>query len=215
MSEAFQLDAESRSDMGKGASRRLRRENKVPGIIYGGSDEPQSITLDHFQVLQRLDNEAFYSHILTLSVDGKSQEVVLRDLQRHPAKPVILHMDFQRVSSDREIHVHVPLHFLNEEKCYGVKMTGGLLSKIVTEVEVSCFPQSLPEYIEVDLIDLKLGESLHLSDIQLPEGVALVALSHGDGHDTGIAAVHKTRGSSEEEESADAGDADAAEGGDA
>ena len=211
MSQDFVLDAVTRTDMGKGASRRLRRDNKVPAIIYGGDAEPQNITLAHNEVVHRLENEAFYSHVLTLNIDGKPQETILKDLQRHPAKEVILHMDFQRVSQDKAIHVHVPLHFLNEDKCEGVKISGGVVSKVLNEVEVSCLPKYLPEFIEVDLINMQLGQSLHLTELQLPEGVELVALSHGDeDHDTAVATVHKTRGSSDE--SAQGGE-EAAEGG--
>lgn len=200
MNQEFVLDAESRSDKGKGASRRLRRENKVPGIIYGGDTEPLNITLNHNQVLHRLENEAFYSHVLTVNVDGNTHEAILRDVQRHPAKPVIMHMDFQRISKDRAIHVHVPLHFLNEDKCEGVKLGGGLISKTLVEVEVSCLPQNLPEYIEVDLLNLQVGESVHLSELKLPESVSLVAFSHGNvaDHDTAVVSVHKPRGAEEE-----------------
>lgn len=204
MSDEFTLDAELRSDMGKGASRRLRRSNKVPAIIYGGENDAVAITLDHHQVSHRLQNEAFYSHILTLNVNGKAEEAVLRDLQRHPSKQQILHVDFQRVSKDRAVHVHVPLHFLNEDKCVGVKQGGGLISKIITEVEVSCLPKDLPEFIEIDLIDLNVGSSIHLSEMKLPEGVSLVALSHGGEHDTSVVSVHKQRGGSDEDEAAGA-----------
>ena len=204
MSNEFTLDAELRSDRGKGASRRLRRTNKVPAIIYGGKNDAVSITLDHNQVIHRLQNEAFYSHILTVKVGGKPEEAVLRDLQRHPAKPEILHMDFQRVSKDRVIHVHVPLHFLNEEKCVGVKTGGGLISRIITEVEVSCLPQNLPEYIEVDLLELELGASIHLTEITLPEGIELIALTHGGEHDTSVVSVHKPRGLAEDDETTEA-----------
>lgn len=204
MNQEFILDAELRSDKGKGASRRLRREDKVPGIIYGGSTEPLNITLGHNQVTHRLENEAFYSHVLTVKVDGRTEEVILRDVQRHPARPVIMHMDFQRVSKDRAIHVHVPLHFVNEDRCEGVKLGGGIISKILVEVEVSCLPQNLPEYIEVDLLSLQVGDSVHLSELKLPQGVSLVALSHGNvaDHDTAVVSVHKPRGAAEEEEAA-------------
>lgn len=206
MNQEFILDAELRSDKGKGASRRLRREDKVPGIIYGGNTEPLNITLGHNQVTHRLENEAFYSHVLTVKVDGRTEEVILRDVQRHPARPVIMHMDFQRVSKDRAIHVHVPLHFVNEDKCEGVKLGGGIISKILVEVEVSCLPQNLPEYIEVDLLSLQVGDSVHLSELKLPQGVSLVALSHGNvaDHDTAVVSVHKPRGAAEEEEAAPA-----------
>jgi large subunit ribosomal protein L25 len=204
MSQEFVLDAEPRSDKGKGASRRLRRENKVPGIIYGGGVEPLNIALDHNQVAHRLENEAFYSHVLTVKVGGNTHEAILRDVQRHPARPVIMHMDFQRISKDKPIHVHVPLHFVNEDKCEGVKLGGGIISKILVEVEVSCLPQNLPEYIEVDLLNLQVGESIHLSELKLPEGISLVALSHGSiaDHDTAVVSVHKPRGALEEEEAA-------------
>lgn len=206
MNQEFILDAELRSDKGKGASRRLRREDKVPGIIYGGNTEPLNISLGHNQVTHRLENEAFYSHVLTVKVDGRTEEVILRDVQRHPARPVIMHMDFQRVSKDRAIHVHVPLHFVNEDKCEGVKLGGGIISKILVEVEVSCLPQNLPEYIEVDLLSLQVGDSVHLSELKLPQGVSLVALSHGNvaDHDTAVVSVHKPRGAAEEEEAAPA-----------
>jgi large subunit ribosomal protein L25 len=200
MKEAFSLDAELRSGKGKGASRRLRHDSKVPAIIYGGDIAAENITLDHNQVTHRLSNEAFYSHILTLNVAGKPQEVVLRDVQRHPARPVILHMDFQRISKDRVVHIHVPLHFINEDKCEGIKTGGGIASKVLTEVEVTCLPQNLPEYIEVDLLTLQVGQSVHLSELTLPEGVQLVALSHGGEHDTAVVSVHKPRGIIEDEE---------------
>ena len=205
MSNEFFLDAESRSDMGKGASRRLRRTGKVPAIIYGGEGEAQPIMLDQNQVNRRLENEAFYSHVLTLNVDGKPQEAILRDLQRHPIKPVILHMDFNRVSQDRVIHVHVPLHFLNEEKCVGVKQEGGVVSKMVTEVEVACLPKDLPEFINIDLADLKIGSSVHLSGIQTPEGVHIASLVSG-GDDVMVLSVHKHKEVSEAAEGEEAGE---------
>ncbi len=198
MSNEFELDAEARSDKGKGASRRLRRAGKVPAIVYGGKDEAQSITLDHAQVSHRLENEAFYSHILTLKVDGKPQEAILRDLQRHPVKPIIMHMDFNRISQDRAIHVRVPLHFVNEEKCVGVKQEGGVISKMVTEVEVACLPKDLPEFIDVDLLEVPLGSAVHLSEIQLPEGVQITALVSG-GDDVIVVSVHKHKEVIEEE----------------
>jgi large subunit ribosomal protein L25 len=190
MSDEFVLDAELRSDKGKGASRRLRRTGKVPAIIYGGEGDAQPIMLDQNQVGRRLENEAFYSHILTLKVDGKPQEAILRDLQRHPVKPVILHMDFNRISQDRAIHVHVPLHFLNEDTCVGVKKEGGVISKMVTELEISCLPKDLPEFINVDLLDVALGSGIHLSQIQMPEGVQIVSLVSGGG-DLIVVSVHK------------------------
>ena len=200
MSIDFSLDAEPRSDVGKGASRRLRRQGKVPAIIYGAKDEPQAVTFEHNKVLRSLDNEAFFSHIITLNVEGKSQKAILRDLQRHPAKPMILHMDFQRVSADQAIHVNVPLHFIGEEACIGVKQEGGSISHNITEVEVSCLPKDLPEFIEVDLAELHLNESIHMSDLNVPKGVTLVELSHGEEHDQPVASVHKIVAAAVEDE---------------
>ncbi|HEX5056845.1 MAG TPA: 50S ribosomal protein L25/general stress protein Ctc, partial [Gammaproteobacteria bacterium] len=163
--------------------------------LYGADKEAAPLLLDHNQVLRRLENEAFYSHILTININGTAQEAVLRDVQRHPAKPHIMHMDFQRISQDRAIRVHVPLHFINEDKCEGVKTGGGLISKVLSEVEVECLPRYLPEFIEVDMAKVQLGESLHLSQLQLSEGVKLVALAHGDST---VAMVYKPRAVEEE-----------------
>lgn len=199
MSIDFTLDAESRSDLGKGASRRLRRDGRVPAIIYGAGVEPENISLEHNKVLNDLDNEAFYSHILTLNVSGTEQKVILRDLQRHPAKPVIMHMDFLRVRDDQEIHIHVPIHFMGEDVCPGVKLEGGQVSHQMIEVEVTCLPKFIPEFIEVDVSELHIGDSIHLSEMKLPEGIALTALSHGEGHDQQIVNVHATKVVVEEE----------------
>jgi large subunit ribosomal protein L25 len=201
MSLSFNLKAESRNDLGKGASRRLRRVNGVPAVVYGGDAEPQSITLAHNEMDHALEQEAFYSHILSLSVDGGAeQQVILRDVQRHPYKRLIMHMDFQRVSAEQPIHVLVPLHFINEESCVGVKQGGGVISHAETEINVSCLPKDLPEFIEVDLINLNVGETLHLSDIQFPAGVTSVELSHGEDHDQAVVAVHAPRGGAAAEE---------------
>jgi len=210
MSVTFELDAEVRTDTGKGASRRLRHANKVPAIMYGGGDDPVSLTMEHNKIANALENEAFYSHILTINVDGKGIKAVLRDLQRHPARPTILHADFQRINENEKLHMHVPLHFINEDVAVGVKEQGGLIQHNAVEVEISCLPKDLPEYIEVDVTALELGHSLHLSDLTLPEGVEVVALSHGDDHDQPIVSIHKTRGGDEEE--AEAGEEAAAEG---
>ncbi len=190
----FTLSAEVRTDLGKGASRRLRHANKVPAIIYGAGKEPMSITLEHHKLANNLENEAFYSHILTIDVDGSSEKAVLKDLQRHPAKPVILHADFLRVSDTEKLKMNVPLHFINEESAPGVK-AGGVLTHNLTEVEIQCLPGNLPEYLEVDMAGVEMEQIIHLTDIKLPEGVELVELSHGEGHDQAIAAIHKTRAS--------------------
>jgi large subunit ribosomal protein L25 len=207
----FTITAEVRDDMGKGASRRLRREGKFPAVIYGGEAEPASVTLDHDAMVHSLENEAFYSHILTLDVAGKKEKAVLKDLQRHPSKPLLLHADFMRVSDKEKIKMHVPLHFTNEEEAPGLKK-GGVITHNMTEVEVQCLPKDLPEYLEVDLAGLDIEQILHLTDIKLPAGVDLVELLHGDDHDQAIAAIHKTRASKELDEGEEGGEAAAAEG---
>lgn len=200
MSVDFTVEAQSRADIGKGASRRLRHQGLVPGIVYGAGKDPQSITLDHNKVIQHIDHEAFFSHILDLSVDGKAEKVVLKDMQRHPAKRQVLHMDFLRVSDKETIRMHVPLHFIGEDIAPGVKQGGGSVSHLVTDVEINCLPSDLPEFIEVDISSMDIGDSLHLSDLSLPEGVELVELTHGDGHDTAIVSIHLSRGAKEAEE---------------
>jgi len=204
MSISFTVEAELRQDMGKGASRRLRRTGKVPAVVYGGTAEPVSLSLSQNEMLKSLSNESFYSHILTLNIAGQSESVVLRDLQRHPFKPIILHADFQRVSVNEIMHAHVPLHFINEDVCVGVK-AGGAVNHVVVEVEVSCLPANLPEFIEVDMSNVAMGESVHLSEMVLPEGVELRALSHGEGHDSAVVAVHAPRVVKDDD--ADAGEA--------
>ena len=209
MSVTFELDAEVRTDLGKGASRRLRHANKIPAIMYGGGEDPVALTMDHDKVAHALENEAFYSSILTVKVAGKAQKAILRDLQRHPARPVINHVDFQRVSSKDKIHMQVPLHFINEDIAVGVKIGGGLISHNMNELEVVCMASDLPEYIEVDVKDLEEGHSLHISDLKLPEGVESVALSHGEDHDLPVVSIHAKRGGGSDE----AEEAPAAEGG--
>ncbi len=204
MSISFELDATSRSDTGKGASRRLRKTGMVPGIVYGAGKDPEMISVAHNILLQHLEHEAFYSHILTLNVDGKSQKVVLKDLHRHPAKPFIIHMDLLRVSDSDKIKMHVPLHFLNEARAVGVK-AGGILSKEITDVEIQCLPKDLPEYIEVDLADLDIGQAVHLSDISVPAGVELLQLALGEDHDASVAAIHAAKGSKGDEDTAEEG----------
>ena len=190
MSDAiFNLDASIRTDLGKGASRRLRREEKLPGIIYGGEEAPVSITLDHNKVNNAADFEAFYSHVLTLNVDGKATEVLVKDMQRHPYKPKIMHIDFQRVVAGQDVHTNVPLHFVNEEKSAAVK-AGGIAEHHVTEIEVTCLPKDLPEFIEVDMAAVEMGQTLHLSDLTLPAGVASVELAKDDEtHDLAVVTV--------------------------
>jgi large subunit ribosomal protein L25 len=190
MSDAFELQAKVRTDLGKGASRRLRRlSNEIPAIIYGGDKDPLSITLSHNEISHAVENETFFSHIITINVDGKVEQVIIKDLQRHPARPFIMHADFQRILADEEITVHVPIHFLNEEKCKGHKAQGGVINKIITDIEVSCLPARLPEFLEVDLLELEIGDSLHISDVKLPAGVTSVDLSHGADGDAVIVTI--------------------------
>ena len=175
----FEIVAENRDVKGKGASRRLRRDGKVPAILYGAGSEPVAIQLEHYEIQQQTENEAFYSTILTLKLNGTAEKVVIKDLQRHAYKPTIMHMDFQRVDEAEEITMRVPIHFINEEHCVGVKSGGGLISHMLTELEIPCLPKDLPEYIEVDVRALELGEAVHLSDLVMPEGAAITALQHG------------------------------------
>ncbi len=176
----IEISADVRTAQGKGASRRLRRSGKVPAIIYGGSQEPQSIEMDHNDLYHKLKLEAFHASILTLSVGGKADQVLLRDVQMHPFKQQVMHVDFQRVDKNKKIHMKVPLHFINAEISPGVKTSGGIVSHILTEVDISCLPSQLPEFISVDLAEMTAGHTLHLSDLVLPEGVETVALSKGE-----------------------------------
>ena len=166
--------------MGKGASRRLRRQGKVPAILYGGGRPPRNLAFDHNRVIQQLENESFYSSVLSVKVGDKEQAVILKDLQRHPAKRQILHMDLQRIREDEEIRMNVPIHFLNEEIAVGVKQGGGKVSHLMTDVEVVCLPKDLPEYLEIDVADVELNEMRYISDIPLPEGVTIPALAQGE-----------------------------------
>jgi large subunit ribosomal protein L25 len=194
MSTEFTLHAKGREDTGKGASRRLRRlAGEVPAIVYGGKKAPAQISLSQKDITKALENEAFYSHIISLEVDGKSEDVIIKDLQRHPAKAYVMHMDFFRVSKTTKLQTRAPLHFINEEECVGVKLGGGLIAHSMTDIEISCLPKDLPEYIEVDMAEVELGATVHLSDIKLPKGVESVALSHGDDHDLPVAAVNKPK----------------------
>ena len=212
MSIDFVLNAEKRDDQGKGASRRLRRAGRVPGIIYGGDAEPQAISLDHNEMVRSTAHEAFYSHILTDKIGGKNVQALLKDLQRHPAKPRITHVDLLRVQADKPVRVHVPLHFLNEKTSPGVKDQAGVVSHHLIEVELECLPKNLPEYIEVECGTMNVGDALHLTDLKLPEGVKLVALSHGDidEHDQPVVSIHHARVTSEEDLSTAAPEAPAA-----
>jgi large subunit ribosomal protein L25 len=201
----FEIHAEVRTDLGKGASRRLRRlDSLVPAIVYGEGKAPVNLSIPHKDLAKALTNEAFFSHIVTLFIGKKSEQVVIKALQRHPAKPRLMHIDFQRVSADNAITVQVPLHFINEEKCQGVKNGGGSLIKAMTELQVSCLPKDLPEFIEVDVLNLGLGEAMHISDITLPKGVTSVDLTHGADADNAIVSVLPPRGGASDEDEDDA-----------
>ena len=214
MAISFELTAESRTDTGKGASRRLRHAGKIPAIIYGSGKDPQALTLSHNEVLRNLEHEAFYSHILSIKIDGSETRAILRDLQRHPSRPVILHMDLQRISETEKLKTHAPLHFIGEDVAPGVK-EGGLVSHDLTEVSIECLPKDLPEFIEVDISALDIGDSIHLSGLTVPEGVTLIELAHGEGHDQSVVSVHVKRIVEEVEEApeGEAGAEEAAEGG--
>jgi len=213
MSESFIIEAEVRTDTGKGASRRLRHSDKVPAVLYGAGEDPVALTLSHNEMYHHLENEAFYSHILTINVGKKKEKAILKDLQRHPAKPRIMHVDFQRVDMKEKIRIHVPLHFLNEDVSPGVK-AGGLVTHSSTELHIVCLPKDLPEFIEVDLGKLELDASLHVSDLTLPKGVESVDLGHGDDstHDHIIAAIHLPRAEKVVEEEVPAADEASSEG---
>ena len=198
--QVYELKAEPRNELGKSASRRLRRSGRIPGTVYGANKEPQSISLSHNEVLHQLDHEAFYSSILTIKVSAESERVVVKDLQRHPYKPDILHIDFLRIDEKQKITMRVPIHFINEQQCVGVRSGGGQVSHILTELEISCLPRDLPEYIDVDLADVNVGESVHLSDIVLPEGVEIYALQRGGDEMASVASVNIPRVSDEVEE---------------
>jgi large subunit ribosomal protein L25 len=202
-SNEFELIAKSRTDLGKGASRRLRRlADEIPAIIYGSGKDPVSITIPHKDIMKAVSNEAFFSHIISMSVDGKKEQVVIKDLQRHPARPRIMHADFLRVSAKQTIHVKVPVHFLNEDKCKGVKFGGGSIIKSMTEIEVVCLPKDLPEFLEVDMTNLGVGETIHISGIVFPKGVSSVDLAHGHDSDNAIVTVQAPRGGTAAEEEA-------------
>ena len=200
MSDEFDLIAELREDRGKGASRRLRHQGKVPAIIYGAGRPPRALSFDQNKVLKQLENESFYSSVLNIQVNDKSQAAILKDLQRHPAKHLIMHMDFQRIVEDEEIKMNVPLHFLGEEVAPGVKQGGGKVAHLINDVEVSCLPKNLPEYLEIDVAQLELDEMLHLSDIKLPKGVEIPQLAQGPEHDHAIVSIHVIKAAPIEEE---------------
>ena len=190
MATAMELPAEIRELQGKGASRRLRRAGLVPGIVYGGGKDPVAIQLPHKSLIRATENESFYSSILELKVgDGRTQKVVLRDMHRHPAAELIMHIDFQRVSDTEKLRISVPLNFVGEDQSPAGKQSGVVISHQMTEVEISCFPKDIPEHIDVDLSEMDVGDSVHLAQIELPEGVETIALTHGDAGELTVASA--------------------------
>ncbi|MCL1478053.1 50S ribosomal protein L25/general stress protein Ctc [Marinobacter sp. M3C] len=195
MSQDFVIEAFPRDDQGRGASRRLRREErKIPAIIYGGHKDATPIAIWHNELKKALENEAFYSRVLTIELNGEKESVILKDLQRHPYKPLLSHADFQRVNKDEEIFVHVPLHLVNEESAPAIKTFGGVAFRLMTQVEVACLPEKLPEFIEIDLFDVEMDGIVHMSDLKLPEGVRIPALQHGAEHDQAVVTINKPKG---------------------
>ncbi len=208
---SIEISAVKREAKGTGASRRLRHAGSVPGVVYGGSKEAVAIELNTKALFMEFRHEAFHASILSLNLEGKKEDVLLRAYQMHPVRNTIQHIDFQRVNANEKIHVRVPFHFLNEDTAPGVKVGGGIVAHIMTEAEVSCLPKDLPEFVEVDLAALELGDSVHLSQIKLPKDVEFVQLAHDN--DAAVASIAKTRGgvSDDAGEAAPAAEAPAAE----
>ena len=192
MANVFEFVAEARNVTGSGAAKVVRRQGKVPAVIYGGNADPAMLMLDHNELLKHLAHEAVYSHVLDVKIDGKAEKAVLKHIQRHPAKPQILHIDFLRVDESHKLKVHVPLHFINESSSVGVKK-GGVITHSMTDVEIMCMPSALPEYIEVDMANVDVGSTLHLSDLILPEGVDIPELLHGHEHDHPVVQIVKAK----------------------
>ena len=193
----IEINAKERKSKGTGASRRLRHEGTTPGILYGGVKDSISLEIDTKELFMQFRHEAFHASILTLNLEGKKESVILRDFQMHPVRKNIQHIDFQRINENEKISVKVPFHFINEETAPGVKIEGGLVSHIMTEIDISCIPKDLPQYIEVDLGELAMGESIHLSEVTVPEGVELTSLT--DENDPAITSISKPKVVVEEE----------------
>ncbi len=194
MSSSFEMSATARSDYGKAAIRRMRKTGEIPAVIYGDNREPTAITMRHDDLFHNLESEAFYSHVLSIDVDGNKEQVVLKDLQRHPARDAVLHADFLRVGENSPVRMRVPLHFVNSGAAPGIKL-GGALNRLIANVEISCLASQLPDHIDVDLSGMNIGDSIRLTQIGLPEGVSITALSRGVDHDQAVATIQKTRGS--------------------
>ena len=200
----FQITAEVRSDKGTRACRRIRAGGRIPGVLYGAGNDNITISLDANETMHCLSQEAFYSNILNLTVNNKEESVLLKNVTHHPVRPQVLHIDFLRIDENNPIAVNIPLHFINEGRCVGVKQGGGIASHILTEVEVYCLPKHLPEFIEVDVGDLNIGETVHLGDLVLPENVELYSLKHGGAPDQPVVSVYVPKVAQEEEEAEEA-----------
>ncbi len=197
----FEINAELRELTGTSASRRLRRlEGITPGIVYGAGKEVTQVTMQLKDLNKAFENEGFFSHIIKLNLNGKAEDVLIKDVQRHPFRPIVLHVDFLRVNKDTIIKQHIPLHFINEETCPGVKLQGGKVTHVMSDVEVICAAGDLPEFIEVDLAEAEVGAIIHLSELVMPKGVKVLALTHGADHDASVVNVAVPKGVSEEEE---------------
>lgn len=210
MSTDYHINAEPRTDSGKAASRRYRREGKIPAVVYGAGKENISLLLDHHEIFHSLETEGFHSAIIKINVGKSTEQAILRAVQMDPVKPNVLHVDFQRVSATEKLHIAVPVHFVGEEEAPGIKTEDGIMSHNITEVDVSCLPADLPEYLEVDVSGLHVNESVHLSDLKVPEGVEITALLH-EGEDEVVASVYLPQMEVEEEEGAEGEEAAAEE----
>ena len=209
MSKQIVVGAESRKDQGKGASRRLRHAGKVPAILYGGKGEPSNITLDQLKLLNIIGDERFYSTIITIKVDGQDQQAIVKDVQMHPAKNAVMHVDLQRVLADVAIRIHLPIHFLNQATCPGVKSEGGQVSHLKSDIEITCLPKDLPEALEVDMGGMHLNDTIFLKDIKVPPGVTIPELAAG--RDIPVVSIHAPRAEEPEPAAAEAAAAPAAD----
>jgi large subunit ribosomal protein L25 len=207
MKISFEINAEPRNDQGKGASRRLRHAGKVPAILYGGHAEPRSLALDHQKLRLVIGDERFYSSIISINVGAEKQPAIVKDVQMHPAKNAVVHIDLQRVLENEKIRLHLPIHFKNESIAPGVKTQGGVVSHHLADIEVVCLPKDLPEYFEADLSQMNLNDSLYLADLALPPGVTITELAHG--HNLAVVSIHSPR-AAEPEPTAEAATTEAA-----
>lgn len=199
---SLELNATLRGDKGKGASRRLRHANTLPAIVYGGGKDAVSITLQQKDIQHKLPDESFYSQVLSLNVEGKAEDVLIRDIQHHPYKMEVMHMDFIRVDAKKVVHIFSQLHFIGEDVSPGIKSEGGVVNHVITEVELECLPKNIPDFIEVDLSEMHVGDVVHLSDLKLPKGVEVLTLKQGEEHDTAVVGMHVRKVTEEVEDGA-------------